>query len=140
MVKCVVFMCLQGHRNVRWSLLIGWFALRTYPDSGLMVMCFWRSKLRACLSFLCYFQKKINSISMGYHSNYPPSGNQYYRKTKKKKTSSQIRTPKTKTKRRKTRGGEWILMLTLKQADVRLEYKARVDLLCLILGQTLTGS
>ena len=35
---------------------------------------------------------------------------------------------------------ERILMLTLKQADVRLEYKARVDLLCLILGQTLTGS
>ena len=32
------------------------------------------------------------------------------------------------------------LMLTLKQTDVRLEYKARVDLLCLILGQTLTGS
>ena len=33
-----------------------------------------------------------------------------------------------------------ILMLTLKQADVQLECKARVDSLCLILGQTLTGS
>ena len=32
------------------------------------------------------------------------------------------------------------LMLTLKQADFQLEYKARVDSLCLILGQTLTGS
>ena len=38
------------------------------------------------------------------------------------------------------KGRERILMLTLKQADVRLEYKARVDSLCLILGQTLTGS
>ena len=35
---------------------------------------------------------------------------------------------------------ERILMLTLKQADVQLEYKARVDSLCVILGQTLTGS
>ena len=32
------------------------------------------------------------------------------------------------------------LMLTLKQTDIQLEYKARVDLLCLILGQNLTGS
>ena len=32
------------------------------------------------------------------------------------------------------------LMLTLKQTDVQLEYKARVDSLYLILGQTLTGS
>ena len=39
-------------------------------------------------------------------------------------------------KRKKDR----ILMLTLKQADVRLEHKARVDSLCLNLGQTLTGS
>ena len=29
-----------GDRNLRWSLLIGWFALRTYLDSGLMAMCF----------------------------------------------------------------------------------------------------
>ena len=54
MVKCVVFMCLQGDRNVQWSLLIDWFALRTYPDSGLMAMCFWRSNFRACFSFLCF--------------------------------------------------------------------------------------
>ena len=33
-----------------------------------------------------------------------------------------------------------VLMLTLKRADVGFEQKARVDLLCLILGQTLTGS
>ena len=33
-----------------------------------------------------------------------------------------------------------ILMLTLKQADVLLEYKARVDSFRLILGRTLTGS
>ena len=31
-----------GDRNVRWSLLIGWFLLRTYLDSGLMAMCFWQ--------------------------------------------------------------------------------------------------
>ena len=31
-------------------------------------------------------------------------------------------------------------MLTLKQADVQLEHKARVDSLCLILGQTVTES
>ena len=35
---------------------------------------------------------------------------------------------------------EMILVLTLKQTDVQLKYKARVDSLCLILGQTLTGS
>ena len=33
-----------------------------------------------------------------------------------------------------------ILMLTLKQADVRLRTKQEYDSLCLILGQTLTGS
>ena len=47
MVKCLVLMCLQGDRNVRWSLLI---ALRTYLDSGLMLMCF-----GGCSSFLCSF-------------------------------------------------------------------------------------
>ena len=31
-------------------------------------------------------------------------------------------------------------MLALKRADVGFELKARVDPLCLILGQTLTGS
>ena len=40
MVKYLIFMCLQGNQNVRWSLLIGWFALQTYLDSGLMAMCF----------------------------------------------------------------------------------------------------
>ena len=33
-----------------------------------------------------------------------------------------------------------ILVLTLKQTDVQLEYKAKVDSLCLILSQTPTGS
>ena len=42
-----------------------------------------------------FIQKKINTTSMGYHSNYPPSRSQYYRKTKKRKTSSKIRLPKT---------------------------------------------
>ena len=32
-----------------------------------------------------FIQKKINTTSMVYHSNYLPSGNQYYRKTKKRK-------------------------------------------------------
>ena len=32
------------------------------------------------------------------------------------------------------------LMLTMKQTDVQLECKARVDSLCLILVQALTGS
>ena len=32
------------------------------------------------------------------------------------------------------------LMLTFKQTDVQLEYKARVDSFYLILGKTLTGS
>ena len=36
MVKCLVFICLQGDQNVRWSLLIGFSALRTYLDSGLI--------------------------------------------------------------------------------------------------------
>ena len=36
--------------------------------------------------------------------------------------------------------GTITLMLTLKQTDVQLEYKARVDSLYHIIGQTLTGS
>ena len=44
-----------GDRNVWWSLLIGWFALRTYLDSGLMAMCFWQSNFGGCFSFLCSF-------------------------------------------------------------------------------------
>ena len=59
-----------GDRNVRWSLLIGWFALRTYLDSGLMAMCFWRSKFSGCLFSLLfcsigfYMAGNLNDIAL----------------------------------------------------------------------------
>ena len=42
-----------------------------------------------------FTQKKINTTSTVYHSNYLPSGNQHYKRPKNRKTIAKIRPPKT---------------------------------------------
>ena len=47
--------CLQGDRNVRWLLLIGWLAMRTYLDSVLMAMFFLAVEFWQLLFFSLFF-------------------------------------------------------------------------------------